>query len=310
MQLFKRCLDSLKELNRDYFEIILVDDGSKKTIEEQLKIQCAINKDYILVRQKNSGVSCARNKGISIAKGEWIIFCDQDDYIDAKVLNEIAKKDFQNVEFIYCDYYKNSMSFEKKTELEELSSADDYIRKLSLSSNLYGTVWGKLYRKDIIDRNDIFFDIDLSHAEDSVFLLKYLLKVRSVKKEDAFYHYCVNKGSAAKNVENAIDRYLLSIERFDSIVVDKHLPKEYSYDFCCNNLLILIVNYIFPDKADYKTGCINIRKLLKTKLVKESLIGYNKKEIDIKNRVVLDLINLKQFFPVYLLICLRRKLIL
>ena len=309
IQLLERCLDSLEKLDKDCFEIILIDDGSKEAIEDQLKKRRKLNKDLILIRQENNGVSAARNKGIMIARGEWIVFCDQDDYIDAGKLNEFVQKDLKNAEFIFCDYYKNSSFSEKKIELEQLCYGKDYIRKLAASSNLYGTVWGKLFRKDVINRNEILFDTDLSHAEDSVFLLRYLLKVKDIKKEKAFYHYCANKDSAAKNVEKAIDRYLLSIERFDSIIQENHLPKEYSYCFCCINLLILLTNHVFCNKGNYKENCTDIQSLLEKGLIKDSLLGYNKKEIEIKNRFVLDLINLKLFYPVYLLIQLRRQMI-
>ena len=81
----KECIDSiLRQEFRDY-EIILVDDGSK---DDSGKICDEYGKKYSfisVIHKKNGGLSDARNFGLKIAKGEYILFIDSDDYI-AKIL--------------------------------------------------------------------------------------------------------------------------------------------------------------------------------------------------------------------------------
>jgi glycosyltransferase involved in cell wall biosynthesis len=99
-----KCLDSLlhQDLGEDEYEIIVVDDGSTKS-SEVLKnyVQSHQNIHYIL--QENKGVSAARNKGLSIAEGEFIFFCDCDDFITEDVLGrlyDIAKSNDVDLLFL------------------------------------------------------------------------------------------------------------------------------------------------------------------------------------------------------------------
>lgn len=81
------CVDSV--LNQTYtdFEVILVDDGSPDRVPEICDEY--VKKDFRVrvVHQKNAGIACARNAGIAVANGEYVICIDSDDYlIDANVL--------------------------------------------------------------------------------------------------------------------------------------------------------------------------------------------------------------------------------
>ena len=82
----KKCINSVTNSSYTNLEIIIVDDGSEEKTAllcNQLKQQ---DKRIKVIHQKNKGVSCARNKGIDIAKGEYITFVDADDYIDEKMI--------------------------------------------------------------------------------------------------------------------------------------------------------------------------------------------------------------------------------
>ena len=85
----RTCLDSIAQLKAFSWEAILVDDGSTDTSGQICDEYATQNSKFRVIRQKNAGVSAARNAGLDAAKGEWIWFVDSDDSInpDFEILN-------------------------------------------------------------------------------------------------------------------------------------------------------------------------------------------------------------------------------
>lgn len=86
------CLDSMKALSRDDFEVIVVNDGSTDKTKEIVQSYADSFRHFQILDQMNQGLSLARNNGLSIAKGMYVFFCDSDDYIDPKEFNEFLMK--------------------------------------------------------------------------------------------------------------------------------------------------------------------------------------------------------------------------
>ena len=78
----KRCVDSLINQNRTDAEIILINDGSPDSSGEICKEYAELYKSVKYIKKENGGVSTARNAGLSVATGEYIIFVDSDDWVD------------------------------------------------------------------------------------------------------------------------------------------------------------------------------------------------------------------------------------
>ena len=94
----EKCLRSCAEqdLPSDEYEIIVVNDGTK---DSSLEIVERVAKDYsniAIISQENAGLSAARNKGLSLAKGEYIWFIDSDDWIEKNCLQKIIRKCFED----------------------------------------------------------------------------------------------------------------------------------------------------------------------------------------------------------------------
>ena len=83
-QYLKRCLDSIKENTYQYLEIICINDGSTDNSLEILEQYQKDDSRFIIIDQKNSGVSKARNNGLEKATGDYIAFIDSDDWINPK----------------------------------------------------------------------------------------------------------------------------------------------------------------------------------------------------------------------------------
>ena len=98
-----RCLHSLINQTLKDIEIIVIDDGSKDNTNKILQKY----KDRIkIIKQKNSGVATARNKGLEIATGEYIYFVDSDDWIEKDTLEKLYSKAIDNnYDCVMCNFW-------------------------------------------------------------------------------------------------------------------------------------------------------------------------------------------------------------
>ena len=183
----KECLESIIkgiELNNygylnkeDNIELILINDGStdetesiiKKYIEKEKKI------DIRYYFQENSGPSIAKNLGIDMAIGEYILFVDSDDtisenYIESLVIN-------QKEGMLIGASYKIIRDTEKNDNGIIITNKDYYVRDEILNDlvigNLNGFVWLYLFNKEKM--KNIYFEKDIIYMEDTLFLIKYII---------------------------------------------------------------------------------------------------------------------------------------
>ena len=84
-----------QDFRDDEYEIIVVDDGSTESVEV-LKSYCERYPQIVYFRQENKGVSVARNQGVSMAKGEYLFFCDCDDRVRRHSLNQVCEEARRN----------------------------------------------------------------------------------------------------------------------------------------------------------------------------------------------------------------------
>lgn len=108
-KLIIRALESIPKKND--LEIIVVNDGSTdntKQVVTTYKKKCKYGKNIKLINlEQNHGVSYARNKGLSSAKGKYVLFMDSDDYIYPEVFNEIYKNELNIVDIVFYDMEDN-----------------------------------------------------------------------------------------------------------------------------------------------------------------------------------------------------------
>lgn len=90
----RRCVDSLlcQDIEKDQYEIILVDDGSTDGGEDLCDVLAISESNVVVVHQVNQGLSSARNTGLEIAKGKYILFVDSDDWIEKMVLKGLIQR--------------------------------------------------------------------------------------------------------------------------------------------------------------------------------------------------------------------------
>lgn len=161
-----------KQSFKDY-EVILVNDGSTDHTGNLCQELLERNKEVKLINKLNGGLSSARNAGIDIAKGDYLLFLDGDDFwrdIDflEKLNNFIEIKSPDIIIFPYSYYYTNDKIRECKFNLTVLSEVGDF--NSDLYSMIDNGIWfpsacNKCIRREIIAQNNIFFPLNLTSED-------------------------------------------------------------------------------------------------------------------------------------------------
>lgn len=218
----RRCIESILRQTYSNFELILINDGSSDGSEEICNTYQSKDKRITVINQANQGVSSARNRGLQIARGQYICFVDSDDYIDKNYLEvlyglateykvDLAIVDFEKV-------YENSL---RPKDNNAPHVPDSLMNSQSLIINLYEkeifmTVWGKIYSRKLI--RDIYFR-DFKIGEDVEFNYKVYKKVKkAVKSDRKLYKYFQRKGSTVHSP--------FSMKKYDQVLLFHELYLE------------------------------------------------------------------------------------
>ncbi len=147
----RRCIDSIINQTYTNIEIILVDDGSPDNCGRICDEYAAKDSRIKVIHKSNGGLSDARNHGIDMATGEWLMFIDSDDWIHPhtteKLYNAATKN---NVNVSICGFFETNCELKA---VDNATEAETYTPKeLYLTKHIIATVaWGKLYRKNCFD---------------------------------------------------------------------------------------------------------------------------------------------------------------
>lgn len=201
------CLDSILSQDFRLFELILVDDGSKDESLHICKKYAALDERVIVIHKNNGGPSSARNIGIKKSNGRYILFIDSDDWVDSNYLSkayELIKNkdaDLYVLGFI-VDYSSRIEVFELKERFYVKKQICDFI-DTELKKRHWGNPWNKIFKKDIIQFNNIIFDESINYSEDALFNFCYVNCCNSVYSSNiTSYHYrnIENQGSLSKRI--------------------------------------------------------------------------------------------------------------
>lgn len=211
-----RTLKSIESQSMGNYQVVMIDDGSTDNTEKIIKKYIKDKNDYLYIKQKNSGVSAARNRGLEKAKGKYISFLDADDVYHPKFLKILCNEIENNSVDIVCSKYKwininetigeDSTDDMKSVRLSNREIIERYMRKRKYMFS-FGNC---LYKHEIIDEQKIKFDTELAYGEDSLFIGQYLANCYNggIFVESTLYGYTQNVNSAMhkkvswKNTDN------------------------------------------------------------------------------------------------------------
>lgn len=241
-----RCLDSLiNQTFRDY-EIICINDCSPDNSADVLRNYQFEYPDLIKVYQneENMGLGKTREKALTFAKGEYILFIDSDDYVKNDYISSYAKVLEDGDYDIIIGGYIRDASGKKTTHLPSNSV---------WSTVTYPMAWAKLFKKSFIDSNNLEFT-QVACSEDIYFSLSaYYCGAQTKVIDYAGYYYYYNRDSITGSMDYKKNQERIMSELFstflgnynlDSLPEEKRRVIEYTY-------MANMINALFV----YNRGC-------------------------------------------------------
>lgn len=255
-----KCVSSL--LNQTYknIEIILVDDGSPDGCPEKCD-QYALQDNRIkVIHKKNGGLSDARNAGLRIAKGDYIIFVDADDYIEHDACERLIPFTEKMPQIIVADAKVEGRN-EDLTHIraDAMMSGEQYLLEAYRVNKAPMAAWLNIYNRKYLLENDLWFKKGILH-EDDQFTPRALLKAEKVVvSNQLFYHYIIRENSITTRKDkrkNADDFYATccELELIYKQISNKELKK-----YLLNSLADKYLS-LFQSGALYRYGSAYLHK--------------------------------------------------
>lgn len=284
------CLKSIISQTYKNIEIIIIDDGSTDNTESIINNYAKIDDRIKLIKQKNSGVSTARNNGVMNANGSYIMFVDCDDWLENNMVEKMYMSLIENeVDVVRCNYFDDKLNgttigkmynlsgkkimkkeYNEYKVLEHFLLAEKPIKNLVMlllikKSSLINNV---SFHKDLYMMEDVYYYLELFNNISSIFFLDVPL-----------YHYCEN----GKSVTNSPEKYEKNIfgildtnKKIRDYLYSKNIMKDKINLLNANHIRIIIMYlyYIY-----IYNGRKNLLKIVK-ELYKDENFKYISKNIN------------------------------
>lgn len=193
-----QCVNSILSQTFTDFELLLVDDGSKDNSGMICDEFAEKDTRVKVFHTENRGVSAARNLGIKKAVADWICFIDSDDWVDDNYLKSLYCDRNLCDKCIVCQsfYVEYELLPEKRYKSRLYHDAilkepfDEQMVMDNILNDYCVNIFAKLFRKEVIKDNGIYFNEKTSIFEDAIFLHKYLLYIKEFYfSSSVSYHY-------------------------------------------------------------------------------------------------------------------------
>lgn len=189
----RHCIDSILRQSYNDFELLLIDDGSKDDSGSICNEYAQKDMRIRVFHKDNGGVSSARNLGLNVAQGKWIIFVDADDRLFDNALDidyATIKEDL--IIFSYFNFDGEKITDSHPVTARSMTSIIEM--KLFYESFLHVTIlkvlWSKFFKREII--SDLRFDTKIRVGEDYLFMLNYLQRIQSCRVDQTFFYVYTN----------------------------------------------------------------------------------------------------------------------
>lgn len=211
------CLNSIKEQSYRDFEVIMIDDGSPDNSGKLCDEFAISDARFKVIHQKNQGLSGARNTGIALAKGQYLVFVDSDDKVKPKLLEKLftnieANNQPEVVVYGYTAFHKH----EKKTFIPTLCSTE------AIKTNVLEDVWKAYAWNKCFKRRFFKYEFPLSKKYEDLYIIPIILweaKNISLVQDSLYLYNCLNENSitTAKSNTKIFERLQARLQVLDYV---------------------------------------------------------------------------------------------
>lgn len=252
------CLSSILDQDMHSYEVILVDDGSTDSSPMICDRYSGTDARFRTIHKVNGGVSSARNAGISLSQGEYVMFVDADDALSPDALSLLSALTVEKPDIVIGGFniYQGEIPYRTvipyDSEFYPSAGLSEFFdATMHRLGELFRGPWAKLYRSSVIKKHSLRFNENLSYAEDKLFVYQFMNKISSAAAVDApVYEYFRRPGtlSGGKTTARRLDQLLDVVPLYAEVFVDlmnkyptsKALKKVFHNDIvCCDIMRIL-----------------------------------------------------------------------
>lgn len=277
-----RCMQSVFLQSYKNLEIILIDDGSPDSCPRLCDEYGNIDKRVRVLHKKNKGLGLARNSGLALATGKYVLFIDSDDYLSEKMVEKLVyQAELMNADIVYCGYFYETSNHKwievRDFEKEQTFKGNDIdavslafiTNQNKLKVRLQRTVWHALYSKALIDDEDIRFPSERQIPSEDLIFQSRISKFANIISfiPDCLYYYCLNNNSITMNFKK--DRYLKLVNEKNELL---RIYSNKGVDRYINNLYFVSIKSYFYNLIEQK----NIAFSEKNKIIKEVVIDMHR----------------------------------
>ena len=267
----KRCMDSLINQTMQDLEIICIDDCSTDNSLEILKEYAKKDNRIIVIESEtNQGAAVARNKGLAIAKGEYLGFVDPDDSVDLNYYEELYKKAKEkNVDVVKCQRKTYSLNGDIT-----VSYLNDEI--INNKYNFHYEWTTAIYRNSFVKEKNIYFPEECFKAQDVVFLARVIYRGATISLIDnVYYHYYKRENSLnaskipLKNIKSALQSLSLIIDEINNWYEGSNDLNQYILSY--QRIINIILNHTLFQNDSFEAKVLCAKALIE--------VFYNCKDI-------------------------------
>lgn len=268
-----KCIDSV--LNQTYknLEIILVDDGSPDNCGKICDEYALKDSRIKVIHKKNGGLSDARNAGLDLSCGEYVLFVDSDDYIHSDMINILyttLKRDDSDMAVCNVQYVdENDNNLDNKMKVVDAEKLTGYqvLQKLQ-SNDTFIISCAKLYKKVLFEQ--IRFPVGRIH-EDEFIAHRLFNKCKTVSCISQRLYYYLQREGSITNVEYTCS----SLDGIEALIERTELFFDNSYDLLAVETLLFSI-YIYGVRIVHIENDLNLRKRKRTlrKLYRKTLFSH------------------------------------
>ncbi len=229
------CIRSILREIPENTEVILVDDGSPDRCPEICDSYSRQDSRIKVIHKENEGLSSARNAGLEAACGDYIFFLDSDDYLGQDYFKYLLTGKADLVIGNFTAFYSDGTpDYSIGCESCFYNPIDAFLRRFDIYfGTLFNFSWGKLYRRDIIEKYGLRFADSISMTEDLLFNTGYYRHCENVNVESrAVVRYRQIPGSLSRQYnEKTFGWYLISYKCIKTLLIENDLWENVVHPF-------------------------------------------------------------------------------
>ena len=272
----RQCLDSLVSQTYSNIEIILVDDGSPDNCGIICDEYAEKDSRIIVIHKKNEGLSAARNNGIDIAKGEYLMFVDSDDWVEPtyceRALEQAILQNAACVAFGITTIRTNGEIISMAPLSSRFISAEEAIACMVERKFPYGYVVNKIYKRSLF--KDLRFPLGVIYEDNAILYLVFHLAKGVYVFNDRLYNYRRREGSLS--IDKLYSEQMVR-DRFEVLICRLSFIEK-NYPSVSNRQFLMIA-------MDVARGLCFLKTDKETKMKMELFLRHNKEKLKNNNNL-------------------------